>query len=340
MNQSTKEKNTELSVCTWLKEAEQRLLVTGATGFIGRRFVEVMRERQIKLRLLVRQSSIVPSLFAEDIELVAGDIEDETSLLRAMEGVDIVYHIAGCVDYGPLEKLLKINCDGTRNVCSACVRAGVRRLVHISSTDVIAGNLASPIIDTLPYAPLGHYGCSKAEGEKVVLNFKDRLDSVILRPCHVFGLGDPLLRLFMQLLQNRYFPILGKGDALWHMVYIDNLVSIMILSSDPQRSLSGRYTIGDASALSAREIFSIIAEEMGRPPPYHVPDFFIRPLWLLFSKAPNACASINRKLDFFFRDRVFDVDRSYDEIGFAPRINTNEALRTTIRAILRSNASC
>ena len=109
-------------------------LVTGATGLLGSHIVEQLRKRYLPVRVLVRPGSDRTWLETQDVEFVEGDITDPSSLAKACQGVDAVYHSAAKVgDWGPWEDFQRITIDGTRNIVDAAIAAGVRRFVHISS---------------------------------------------------------------------------------------------------------------------------------------------------------------------------------------------------------------
>ena len=174
------------------------ILVTGATGFLGKHLVRQLRERQIgPLRLLCRGESIHDS--QADLEIVRGDVTDEASVDAAVRGARAVFHLAGLVSRDPRDrdKLFDVHVNGTRHVCEAALRHGVERLVIVSSSGTIAVS-GKPIVHTeasgFARAVTRNWGyyASKIAAEELALDLcRGRsLPAVILNPALLLGPGD------------------------------------------------------------------------------------------------------------------------------------------------------
>ncbi len=173
------------------------ILVTGATGHIGNVLVRELVERGENVRVFVLTGEDCRPLGGLDFELVVGDVLDYASLLRAMQGVEMVYHLAGIISIMPGrdELVRKVNVEGTRNVLRAVREAGVRRLVHTSSIHAIREAPGDGLMcEELPFDPLscrGEYDRSKAEASLAVLEaVQEGMDAVIVCPTGVVGPHD------------------------------------------------------------------------------------------------------------------------------------------------------
>ena len=173
------------------------ILVTGATGHLGNVLVRKLLEKGEVVRALVLAGESCKPLEGLDVERVEGDITDIDSLERAMDGVELVYHLAGVISIVPgAEGLMeRVNVEGARNVALAAVKSGVKRMVHTSSVHAfkrephgIVMNEETPLD---PENPAGAYDCSKARGTIEVLKVcKKGLDVVVVCPAGIIGPYD------------------------------------------------------------------------------------------------------------------------------------------------------
>jgi dihydroflavonol-4-reductase len=173
------------------------IFVSGGTGFLGINLVRLLVERGQRVRLLARSTSQRLGLDSDRIEFVKGDITDEASVLNAMRGCREAYHVAGWVQISPwgMETARRTNVEGTRNVCSAALKLGVRRVVHTSSIATIAtASQQQPADETTPWnlsrLAIPYY-VTKRAAEDVVFKFIERgLDAVIVNPSYLIGPWD------------------------------------------------------------------------------------------------------------------------------------------------------
>src|SRR6185436_10859002 len=149
-------------------------LVTGATGHLGNVLVRHLLERGLRVKALVRGQSNTRALQGLAVELVSGDVRDLASLERAFAGASHVFHCAGLVSItaGREAQLAATNVEGTRNVVAACIAAGVKRLVYMSSVHALTEPTPGGVLDESggfePSRAFGAYGKSKAEASRLV----------------------------------------------------------------------------------------------------------------------------------------------------------------------------
>jgi len=170
-----------------------KLLVTGATGFLGSTLVPMLREEGHDVRVLVRSGLPFP-----DAEVVKGDVRDPDSVRRALAGVEGLYHLAGLVSRDPADarKMYDLHVEGTRNLLTAAAHAGLRRIVLASSSGTIGVSRVRRVAteeDDYPIEAVGNwpYYLSKIYEEKIAIEFSRRgLPLVILNPSLLLGPGD------------------------------------------------------------------------------------------------------------------------------------------------------
>ncbi|MFC1454934.1 NAD-dependent epimerase/dehydratase family protein, partial [Candidatus Undinarchaeota archaeon] len=163
-----------------------KVLVTGASGFIGTHLTKSLIRQGNDVRALIRDKICE----VKDVENVKGDVLNKRDLQNAMNGIDIVYHLAGILgNIGiPDEIIRKVNSDGTRNVLEAAHEAGVKRLYHFSTTGVFGAG--TNIKEDTEYNPETIYEKSKLLGEKAAREFMNKLSLTIIRPGVIYGPGD------------------------------------------------------------------------------------------------------------------------------------------------------
>jgi len=172
-----------------------RVLVTGATGFVGAHVTRALVERGDDVRVAVRASSRTTALEGLDVERVTADVTDRAAVRRAVRGVERVFHVAGTTNLRlPPEPLMRVNAEGTRTVLEACLAAGVERAVHVSSVAAIGPARRGGALDErhVRTGPLGiPYADAKHAAEVEALRVAARgLDVVLACPGHVLGAGD------------------------------------------------------------------------------------------------------------------------------------------------------
>lgn len=175
-----------------------KILVTGATGFLGYWVVKRLIEEGHAVRILVRKSSSLEDLQTFSVEKSFGDVTDLESLINATNGVDCVFHLAGLIAYKRSDRaaMEKVNVDGTKNVVEACKRNNIKKLVYLSSVVAIGSSFdGSPLNERSVYN-IGHlnlgYFETKHKAELIVRNaaLHGELDAVMINPSTIYGGGD------------------------------------------------------------------------------------------------------------------------------------------------------
>lgn len=243
-----------------------RVLVTGASGFIGAHLCERLRAAGHAVRALVRRTSDTASLRDLEVEYVYGDLTDPDSLLPAVEGAEWVFHCAAALRGFREADLLRVNAAGTENVVEACGRArrSLVRLVYVSSL-AAAGpspNGETPLTERMKARPVSWYGRSKYQGELAVLARKD-LPSVILRPPVVFGPRERDLLTCFKLARRGLLPLPGSSRRYLSLVYVKDLVEGLVTAAQADAPPGETYFLSGAEIVSYRALAEMIAVALG-----------------------------------------------------------------------------
>ncbi len=339
----------------------RRVLVTGATGFIGQHAVRYLRTHfSGPVRVLARSGDRVRAVFgsaagtesqAEPLEVVLGDLTDPESLAGACADVDIVIHAGSAVPYAfagkvPAGEFERVNVRGTSALAAEALRAGVRRFVHVSSTAAM-GNPNEPVVDeNTPCRPTSPYQVSKHASELDLLRAhrEQGLDVVIVRPCLVAGegkRGGEFVRLFT-LCRRGMFPVIGRRLAIEKpMVAVEDVVQALIraANSAPAGEI---YLIHSDGGHTLGEILEAAGRLVGNPRPY-----LSIPLPVARAGAHGATALAKilalpspltpERLDLFIASRHIDIRKAREQLGYAPEHrDVNEMLAQTYAYCVRT----
>ena len=315
------------------------VVITGATGHIGANLVRALIAKGSPTRCLVHENR--RAINGLDTEIVQGDICDYEFLCRAFRGAVVVYHLAADISLSMHDwpRLEAVNVLGTRNVVEACLRCGVRRLVHFSSIHALVQEPLSvpvdesrPLVESCRYPP---YDRSKAAAEREVRHGLERgLDAVIIYPTAIIGphdyqpsyFGEALLALV-----KRRLPALVTGGFDW--VDARDVVA-GAMRAEAEAPAGARYLLS-GHWVSMCDIAAMVAEITNMSAPK-----FVCPLWLARLGAP-VVAAINRlnghqplytsvSLRALRSNRHISHERATHELGYQPR-PLRETLADTLR---------
>ena len=304
---------------------KQKILVTGATGFIGRHLVEALVERGYNVRCLVRKNSDFGYLSNLGVELVYGDITDKPSLLNAVQDITSVFHLAGIIGkWGvPEETYWNIHVLGTEFLLDCCIEKKVKRFIYCSSAGVL-GPIKKPLAnEDHPYNPSNIYEKVKAEAEKKVLNCKAKLDVTVIRPEFVYGPGDLHVLKMFNAVQKGKFYIIGNGESLLHPTYVDDLIYCFLRCLENKNTIGEVYLVVGETPVKVKDLVRIIAEELGVSPPKvrfprsvafmlaYLSEFLGR----VFDFSPPLTLS---QVKFFTQHRAFDGSKAKSDFGYEP----------------------
>ncbi|MGZ5555781.1 MAG: NAD-dependent epimerase/dehydratase family protein [Candidatus Aminicenantales bacterium] len=317
-----------------------KALVTGASGFIGRRLASTLARRGHDVVCLVRRTSRTACLEGLPVKLVVGDLRDPASLDAAVAGRDWVFHLAGVVQAARESAFEAANVEGTRHLVEACLRRapGLERFVLVSSIAAAGPSAADrPGTEEDEPRPVTAYGRSKLRAEGIVLEAAHRLPATIIRPPNVLGPGSKELERAIGLVRRRIVPAIGDSRPRTSLVDVDDLIEALLLAASSVRSAGRTYYVTDGRAYAWPEIMAALTEELGAGRArVRVPHGAqILAAWLaeaaarLTGKPPALTRDIVRAgHDHFW---IYDGSRIRRELGFRPRSTMRDSLRRAVR---------
>ncbi|MSR84013.1 MAG: NAD-dependent epimerase/dehydratase family protein [Candidatus Latescibacteria bacterium] len=260
-----------------------RLLLTGATGFIGRRLCLRLASTPHTLRCLVRSLEKAQALLP-GMELVQGDVTDPHSVRQGLAGCEAVIHLANIYSFWEKDpaRYRAVNVEGTRHVLEAALEAGVSRVVHVSSAVIFGKPAQAPFTETSPPGPerFSEYARSKYAGDQLAWALRDQgLPLVVLYPCGVLGAGDPKGsgQYLADLVQGR-MPATVLPDAVLTWVHVADVAEAITLAVD-QPGIAGQDYIIGREQLSVRQFNQLVRELSGVAlPRLNLPDAAVMPI--------------------------------------------------------------
>jgi nucleoside-diphosphate-sugar epimerase len=309
------------------------VLVTGGGGFLGRHLARRLLDEGEKVRVLVRAGRD-PGDLGADVEVAVGDVRNESDCERAIAGCTAVFHLAAITARvrRPEADFRTVNAGGTANVARAAAATGTRRFV-LASTTAVYGTARDRAIDELtPPRPSSFYGHSKLQAEQIALEHaRNGLEPVIARITSAFGAGgQSWAGLFRSVAAGR-MRLIGAGHNYQHPAAAQDIAAGLSLCGS--RGTPGHtYLLAGPEALTLRTMLEVVAEAVGAEPPQRgLSDAPLRLLRLANELAPGLGARIPRfdRVEFFLSDRVFDISRAREELGYRPAIRVRQAVRET-----------
>jgi nucleoside-diphosphate-sugar epimerase len=312
-----------------------RVLVTGATGFVGRMLCHALRARGHTVVRAVRKASPHGSGEGGFLDVVVGDIDGHTDWAQALHGVDAIAHLAARVHVmadGPSGASAhhRINAEGTAALANSAFPGGVRRLVFMSSIKVNGEERQRPYgLSDVP-APVDPYGRTKLLAERALFDSAATFggEAVVVRPPLVYGPGarGNFPRLMGLVARGVPLPFRSIRNHR-SLVSVWNLVDLVCVTLEHPAAPGGVFFAADDRDLSTPELVTLLARSMGR-----APNLLPVPAWLL-----NASFTmIGRRSEFVRLAGSLSVDRSpaRERLGWVPGISVEEGIDRTVKAYL------
>ena len=227
------------------------ILVTGATGFVGRVLVRLLSEQGHQVRVLMRPSQQSPSLpTGVPLEVAVTGLHDERGLRAAMVGVDVVYHLAGNERAGVRADLLGVDIQGTEAVASAAADSGVKRMFMVSH---LGADRASA------------YPVLKAKGIAEESLRRSGVNYTIIRSANLFGEGDQFTTFLACLAyaQPFFYLLPGDGDTVLQPLWVEDLATCMVWALDDPATVNETFELGGPEYFTVRQIVETVLRTIG-----------------------------------------------------------------------------
>jgi nucleoside-diphosphate-sugar epimerase len=240
-----------------------KVALTGATGFVGSHLVGALRRRRDDVVALVRRPSKAGALRASGCRLVEGDLRDERALDALVEGAEVVFHVAGLVAARREADFLEVNRDGTAALARAAARAGVSRVVHVSSLAVTGPTVPGrPLAEDAGLGPVSAYGRSKHAGEEALRS--SGVPCAIVRPAAVYGPRDRAFLTLFRAAARGIVLLPGDGSQELSLVHAEDLASALLAAATSARTVGGTYHAAHPEPTTQIALAGAVARALGR----------------------------------------------------------------------------
>jgi len=293
--------------------AETPVLVTGATGFTGINLTKKLVAAGLKVSAVARPSSNLTPLEGLPITWFRGEVFDEETMRQALQGQHYVFHVAAAFREAKSteQDYWNVHVRSTQIIANEVIKnPDFKRFVHISTFGV-HGHIANPpATEEYPYGP----------GD--------------IRPAAIYGPGDRRLLKLFKMATRPYFPLLGKGKCMYHLVHVDDLTNTFLVAATHPAAKGETFVCGGDEAIPVADIAQIIAEH------FQVKTKIIRlpigPFFLVADLCELICKPLHieppiyrRRVAFYSKDRHFDVSKMRNVLGYKPHYSNRDGLIET-----------
>lgn len=315
-----------------------KILITGAAGFVGSHLVEYLLAKKIplsKLRLFVKTGESLENLPQLDFDIIYGDIRDKKAVKQAMKDVTTVYHLAARIDFDgkTYEEYEEVNVIGTKNFVEEAVKnKNFKKFINYSSIGVygLPAGIGNIINWDESHEPTftNFYGRSKWEAEEVVrtAHKKYGLPYAIIRPASVYGPREkgPTLALY-KAIKSGQFLLIGDGNNKMHYVYVTDLVAATFLAATSKKT-NGEYIIAGEKPTAFIDVIKNVSSSIGKSlPKIKIPKF----LALVIAYCMQLVQKLTGISMPLFPSRVrtmtttyyYNISKAKKELGYTPLID-------------------
>ena len=317
-----------------------KVLITGGTGFIGSRLALqcAANGHAVRVFALARteaENENKRTVEAAGVEVVLGSVTEADRVRAAVRDADIVFHLAAAQHEMniPDQSYWDVNVAGTQAVFDACVEAGVGRLIY-GSTIGVYGSPSGPLDEQSPVRPDNIYGETKLAAENLMRALKDRLHVVIIRISETYGPGDQRLLKLFTAIKSGLFIIIGGGDNLHQMIFIDDLLNGLLLAGTGNIRSGELFVLAGKEAASTNQVATTIAAEVDTDlRRWHAPMWLFMAIAAVLEKVLKPFGIQpplhRRRMDFFKKNFAFSSRKAETELGFRPTVGLEEGIRRT-----------
>jgi NAD dependent epimerase/dehydratase len=304
----------------------KQVLVTGGEGFIGSHLTEQLVREGARVRVLAlynpfgRYGWLDPDVHTE-VELLPGDVRDAERVAGAVEGCDVVFHLAALIgipySYVAPESYVQVNVEGTVNVAKACHRHGVQRLVHTSTSETYGTAITAPIGEDHPLQPQSPYSASKIGGDMMALSFHHafELPVAVCRPFNTYGPRQStravIPTILTQLHKGAKEIRLGSTSPTRDFNYVEDTVRGFLAVAGSDRAIGQVVNVGSGREIAIGDLVQLLVEITGSSAEIVTDEARLRP----------AGSEVERLL--------CDNTRAREWTGWAPQVSLEEGLRRT-----------
>lgn len=318
----------------------KRILITGASGFIGRNLTKRLSGEGALVRALVRNPAKAEAVAFENVEIIFGDITDPVCVDKAVSGCSAVIHLAAVLgdDFKPREIFRSVNVEGTRSLALSAVKHGVERFMHCGTVWVYGPDSNNMVNEQCPLLKKGIPYCdTKIEGEIVIREMmkSGKLPGIIFEPTDVYGPGDETYTLEpLRLMKSGQMILPGSGRGLINPLFIGDLIDGILLALTKGR-IGEAYILGTPETVTCRKFFKTLAQSAGYTK--KLPSI---PAWLALTTASlfEFYSTLTGSKPLFTKEAIYatlirdtyDGSKAWKELGFNPKTTLAEGMKLSV----------
>ncbi len=320
----------------------EKILVTGANGFIGSNLVKRLVENGNEVRSMVRKTSDLKFLQGIDTQIIFGDINDTESLEKAVKNIDKVYHVAGlAADWGPYDIFEKINYQGTKNIAKIAYQNNVKKLIYIS-TVAFHGFGKINMTEESPVAKkLIPYSKTKYMAEKWLWQFSDEtgMSVTAVRPGNVYGINDrTFISKYIDAMLSGKFMEINRGKSKTCPVYIENLIDIITLTGNEEKANGQAFIATDGLDIDWHTFNTKLANTLKiKLPKASIPYSIAMPVAKIYYGIHKTLGIKSEpfltpyRINNGGKDYHFSIGKLKRFFDYQPKINIDEAMYRTVK---------
>lgn len=318
-----------------------KILVTGANGFIGSNLVKRLIKEGNEVNSLVRETSDLKFLDNVDTNMYFGDISDLESIIKALDGVNKVYHVAGlAADWGSYSLFEKVNFYGTQNVAQAACRAGVEKFIYISTVAFHGFGKTNMTEESSVADNLIPYAETKYLAEEWLWDFdkESKMNVTAVRPGNVYGVNDrTFISKYIDALLAGKFSEVNKGKSKTCPIFIDNLIDIITLVGNEKKANGHAFLATDGLDINWHNFNTKLANALDvKLPKTSIPYSVAYTVAKVYYKVHRI---LNIKSEPFLtpyrinnggKDYHFSIKKLSDFFNYSPKVDLDEAMKRTV----------
>lgn len=315
-----------------------KILVTGATGFIGKNLVDKLVEYDYEIIAVVRK---IPEQgnFDKKIKFIKADLQEIENIQSQMSGVDVVIHMAAQLGhYGmPYEYFYKVNYMSSVKLAQMSIKNNVKQFI-LCSAPFVVGLEGRNTKEDEPYAPTDFYSKTKMLAEQGVMDTcRGKIPFTILRPSFVYGIGDVRRTTLYRSIKHKHFILTTSGKSYLHPSYVTDIVDGFVCSILNPKAYNEIFNLGAENDCTSKEYLNCIAEAVGSKL-IHINIGY--PLSVLLA---NMIDGISKKIlkrqgfvskgriDFLAKDHSCDISKAKKVLGYTPKISVKEGVLRSVK---------
>ena len=309
-----------------------KALVTGAAGFIGSYLTEALIKRGFEVTCIARRTSNRRWIEHLNVNYIFCDLADIEEYADKIVNFNYIFHVAGRTKAVSERDFFLANAECTEKLLQVTAEKNpdLTRFVYLSSLAAVGPSKdGAPVREDCLPAPVSSYGRSKLEGERAVLNFRDRLPVTIIRPPAVYGPRDADLFMMFKMIKKGIYPYWGK--CFYSLIYVEDLIHGIIAAAEKKEAEGKTFFLSDDMVYTNDDIVERIAEALGeKPMKMRLPRSLMGLIAFLGEKTDKK-GIINRDKmrELRFSNWTCEACKAKNELGFKTKITLREGIKWT-----------